>query len=82
MVYWGAFGRLPNYGELKQIQHNVASEVYSDDGVLLGKYYVENRINADFEEISPNIINALVATEDARFFEHSGELIIWLGLVF
>lgn len=71
-IYLGAFGRLPNYAELQQIQHNVASEVYSDDGVLLGKYYVENRINADFEEISPNIINALVATEDARFFEHEG----------
>lgn len=83
MIYLGAFGRLPNYGELKQIQHNVASEVYSDDGVLLGKYYVENRINADFEEISPNIINALVATEDVRFFEHSGiDFRAWIRVFF
>ena len=71
-VQQGAFGKLPTYAELKDIQHNTASEVYSADGVLLGKYYIENRINADFGEISPHIINALIATEDARFFEHGG----------
>ena len=72
LTYFGAFGQLPTYADLKAIQNNVASEVYSQDDVLLGKYYIENRVNADFEEISPNIINALIATEDARFFEHSG----------
>ena len=72
LVYTEALGELPGYPELQAIKNHNASEVYSDDGVLLGKYYIENRINADFEEISPNIINALVATEDARFFEHSG----------
>ena len=72
LTYSGAFGKLPTYTDLKAIQNNVASEVYSEDGVLLGKYFVENRVNADFEEMSPNLINALVATEDARFFEHSG----------
>ncbi|MCB0650832.1 MAG: transglycosylase domain-containing protein [Saprospiraceae bacterium] len=72
LVYKGAFGPLPNYAELKNIRNHTASEVYAKDGVLLGKYYVENRTNADFDEISPNIINALIATEDARFFEHSG----------
>ncbi len=72
LVYNGALGKLPGYPELQAIQNYNASEVYSEDGVLLGKYYIENRINADFEEISPNIINALIATEDARFFEHSG----------
>lgn len=68
LVYTGLLGPLPSYGELKDIQHNTASEVYSEDGVLLGKYYIENRVNAAFEEISPNVVNALVATEDARFF--------------
>ena len=72
LVYFGALGPLPGYPELRDIQNYNASEAYSEDGVLLGKYFIENRINADLEEISPNIINALVATEDARFFEHSG----------
>ncbi len=72
LVYWGAFGKLPGYPDLRAIQNSVASEVYAEDGVLLGKYFIENRVNADFEDISPNIINALIATEDARFFDHSG----------
>lgn len=72
MVYQGVFGPLPSYAILSNIRNDTASEIYSEDGVLLGKYYVENRVNADFEEISPNMINALVATEDARFFEHKG----------
>ena len=71
-TYWGFFGDLPTYGELSRIQNHIASEVYSDDGVLLRKYYVENRVNADFDEIPLPIIHALVATEDARYFEHSG----------
>jgi len=72
LTYRGAFGELPTYGELKNIQNNTASEVYSEDGVILGKYYIENRVNADFDELSPFLLNALVATEDARFFKHSG----------
>jgi len=72
LVYSGAFGRLPDYGTLRAIQNNTASEVYSADGVLLGRYYIENRVNADFAEIPIDLVNALVATEDARFFEHSG----------
>lgn len=72
LVYFQALGPLPGYPELQAIQNHNASEVYAEDGALLGKYYVENRINADFDEISPNIINALIATEDARFFEHGG----------
>lgn len=72
MVYFGVFGPLPAYGALRDIQNNMASEVYSADGVLLGRYYIENRVNADFAEIPLDLVNALVATEDARFFEHSG----------
>lgn len=72
MVYQGVFGPLPSYAILSNIRNDTASEIYSEDGVLLGKYYVENRVNADFEEISPDVIHALVATEDARFFEHNG----------
>jgi len=72
LTYRGTFGELPTYGELKNIQNSTASELYTEDGVLLGKYYIENRVNADFDELSPFLLNALVATEDARFFKHSG----------
>ena len=72
LVYYGAFGKMPTYGELEKIQNNTASEVYGSDGVLLGRYFVENRVNADLGEIPIHLVNALVATEDARFFEHSG----------
>ena len=72
LVYFGAFGKLPSAKDIQAIRNYTASEIYTEDNVLLGKYYVENRINAAFEELSPNIINALVATEDARFFEHKG----------
>ena len=50
----------------------MASEVFSVDGKILGRYYLENRNNASFNEISPNVINALIATEDTRFYEHRG----------
>ncbi len=83
LVYWGAFGPLPTYPDLMSIRNYQASEVFSEDGVLLGKYYIENRIEADFEEITPAIIDALVATEDARFFEHSGiDFRAWARVLF
>lgn len=72
LVWQGVFGQLPTYFDLQNIENNQASEIYSEDGVLLGKYYIENRTDAKLDEISPLVINALVATEDARFFEHSG----------
>lgn len=72
LVYMGSFGAIPSYPDLENIQNNTASEVYSEDGVLLGKYYIQNRVNADYDELSPFLLNALVATEDARFFEHRG----------
>lgn len=82
LTYFGAFGRLPNYAELKAIQNNTASEVYSEDGLILGKYYIQNRVNASIDEISPNVINALVATEDARFFDHQGiDFRAWLRVL-
>jgi penicillin-binding protein 1A len=66
------FGKLPTFDELENPQTSLASEVYSSDGVLLGKYYVQNRSQVQYKDISPYVINGLVATEDARFFEHSG----------
>ena len=72
LVYFGAFGEIPEEKVLANINHNNSSEIYSADGQLLGKYYIENRSNVSFEDISPQLLNALVATEDARFYEHSG----------
>jgi len=65
-------GELPTFEELENPKSNLASEVYTADQVLLGKYYRENRVNVLYEEISPWVTQALVSTEDERFFEHSG----------
>ena len=74
----GLFGSLPDINELENPKSKLASELISSDGVLFGKYYLQNRTIANFEEINENLTNALIATEDRRFFEHSG--IDWKGL--
>ena len=71
-VYLGAFGKLPTKADLREIRTANASEIYAADGVLLGKYYAQNRTNATLDEIPYFLINALVATEDARFYRHKG----------
>ncbi len=71
-VYFGAFGPLPTRADLKKINTPVASEVYSADGRLLGKYYRENRIFVPLDSISRDVIHALISTEDERFFKHKG----------
>lgn len=82
LVYLGAFGKLPTYADLKAIRNYNASQVYSEDKIQLGKYYVQNRVNASLEEIPLFVINALVATEDARFFEHRGiDLRAWMRVL-
>lgn len=68
----GLFGQLPSFRDLENPKSNLASEVISDDNVVLGTYYVQNRSNVRYEQISPNVINALIATEDIRFYSHSG----------
>lgn len=71
-VYIGLFGSMPKADEILAIKTNNASEVYSTDGILLGKYFVQNRSSISFEDIPEMVIDALVATEDSRFFEHEG----------
>ena len=71
-VAFGLFGKMPTFEELENPKSNLATEVISCDGKLLGKYYIENRTNTHYQELSPNVINALIATEDARFEDHSG----------
>lgn len=70
--YLGAFGDMPDLVKLENPKNELASEVYSSDGVLLGKYFRENRSPVSYSEISPNVINALITTEDIRFREHAG----------
>ena len=68
----GAWGPLPKFDELENPKTNLATEIISSDNKVLGKYFYENRTHIDFSELSPNLINALIATEDERFFNHSG----------
>ena len=68
----GLFGKMPTFRDLENPKSNLASEIISEDNVVLGTYYVQNRSNVRYEQISPNVINALVATEDIRFYSHSG----------
>lgn len=68
----GLLGKLPSKEELQNINNFNASEVYSYDSALLGKYYIENRTNTTFENISSYIKDALIATEDIRFYQHEG----------
>jgi penicillin-binding protein 1A len=81
IVYLGFFGRLPSMQELSQIKHHSASEVYSVDGQLMGRYFIQNRLTLDNEDISRFVTEALIATEDSRFFEHEGIDFISLGRV-
>ncbi|WP_438976903.1 penicillin-binding protein 1A [Polaribacter sp.] len=68
----GGFGALPTFEELENPQTNLATEVISADGVTIGKYATENRTPIKYKELPENLVQALVATEDERFYEHSG----------
>ena len=70
--WFNLFGTMPNLNDLENPDTNLASELWSADGVLLGKYYRENRISTTYDDLSPKLIDALLATEDIRFYEHSG----------
>ena len=70
--FLGLFGSLPDFKALENPDSELASELYSTDGILLGTYFRENRSPVTFDELSPNLVNALIATEDVRFEDHSG----------
>ncbi len=82
LISKGVLGPMPTFDELENPDNNLAAEVYSDDGVLLGKFYIQNRTWTPYSEISPELVNALIATEDIRFYRHSGIDIRSLGRVF
>ncbi len=72
MANYGVLGEMPKIEDLENPRSALASEIYCKDGSLLGKYYLENRLPCARKDISPNIIDALVSTEDERFYDHSG----------
>ncbi len=79
LISIGLFGELPKVDELLNPKNNLATIVYSGDMKILGKYYSENRVNVRFHQLDKDLVNALIATEDARFYEHSGVDIKALG---
>jgi penicillin-binding protein 1A len=68
----GVWGPLPDFKELENPETNLATEILSTDNKVLGKYFYENRTHVEYDDLSPDLINALIATEDERFFNHSG----------
>jgi len=73
LASWGVFGEMPTFERLENPQTNLASEIISSDGKTLGKFYLDdNRTPVPFDSLPQNLVNALVSTEDARYFNHSG----------
>ncbi|RMG32132.1 MAG: penicillin-binding protein [Bacteroidetes bacterium] len=71
-VLLGAFGPLPGKQALRQLRTDQASEVFAANGQLIGKYYLEDRNDIPYEELAPDLVMALLATEDVRFYQHAG----------
>lgn len=72
-AYFGMFGKLPSLRQLENPEADLATEIYANDNkTLMGKIYAENRVSVDYKDIAPGVIDALISTEDERFYEHSG----------
>jgi penicillin-binding protein 1A len=69
---WGLFGSMPSFEDLENPDSNLATEIISSDGVILGKYFEKNRSQLKYSDLPKSLVQALVATEDERFYEHSG----------
>jgi len=83
MVRIGIFGSIPSPGQIKSIKNPVSSVLFDDENRLLGKYFIENRTNVNYSAISPHLIQALIATEDRRFYDHHGiDLRSWGRVLF
>ena len=79
-LFW-LFGPSPGITDLKHPKQAVASEIYTEDSVLIGRYFNENRTPVPYDSISPMLIKALVATEDVRFYKHHGVDFVAVGAV-
>ena len=67
-----AFADIPSFEELENPDSKLATQVIAEDGEILTTFHIENRSYVTYDELSPNLVNAAVATEDARFYSHSG----------
>ncbi|MFH2096481.1 MAG: transglycosylase domain-containing protein, partial [Bacteroidota bacterium] len=72
LISLGSFGYMPSFEDLENPKSSLATQIYSSDQVLIGTYFRENRSNISYEELSPHLINALISTEDERFYSHAG----------
>ena len=81
LLFIGVFANIPSFEDLEDPRNNLATEVISSDDVILGTFHVENRTYVSYSELSPNLEQALLATEDVRFYSHSGIDFISLGRV-
>lgn len=68
----GTFGKLPTFEELENPKSNLATEIYSEDGEMIGTFFVQNRSYVDYSELNDSLVAALVSTEDIRYYTHSG----------
>ncbi len=69
---WGAFGEMPTFRDLENPQNHLATQIISSDGKQIGTFFKENRTPVSYDDLSQNLVDALIATEDARYYEHSG----------
>lgn len=72
LASWGIFGSLPDITEYENPEKDLATQVISEDGKVIGKFFKENRTPVDFEDLPEHLVNALIATEDIRFYDHAG----------
>ena len=82
---WAGFDTLPTFEQLENPKSNLASEVYTMDGEILGKYFYQNRVNVKYKDIDTNLVHALISTEDERFsimktIENMTDIIISVAL--
>ncbi len=72
LMAYVAMTDIPDFAALENPKYDLASVIYDAKGQPFGRYYIEDRVSVHFDELSPNVVNALIATEDSRFFDHSG----------
>jgi penicillin-binding protein 1A len=72
LASWGLLGHMPSFNDLENPESNLATEIISSDGETIGKFYNENRSSITYSELPKHLIDGLIATEDERFYDHSG----------